>query len=164
MKVSFLCRDFGFFDDVSNLFWETKAAERKCFDIAELHYSFAEVSYITCCRNRYTAKLTEDGVIFEFEGSREALNRFQPFYGRMLWRQKDERVAILEVDGHSYELELVDYRTTTPPEWRLMWFDVVEPILSPDPDNPTEAKILRDNVEIKRVPYRRVYPPKRRDC
>jgi hypothetical protein len=164
VKVAFFCRDFNLFSDLRNLFWERKVAERESWDLAGLVYTYDEVTYITSCDNRYAVKLTDEGVIFEFEGSREALQRLEPFRGRMVWKQKAERAAVLEVDGCSYELELIEYRTTTPPEWQLVWFDVVEPIFSPDPDNPTEARVLRDDVEIKRVPYKRVYPPKTRDC
>jgi hypothetical protein len=156
MKVAFFCRDFNLFSDLRSLFWEIKEAERESWNLSGLIYTYDEAAYITCCDNRYVAKLTNDGVIFEFEGTREALQRLKPFNGRMVWKQKSERSAILEVDGCPYELELIEYRTTVPSEWQLVWFDVVEPILGSE----TEARVLRDNVEIKRVPYKRVYPPK----
>jgi hypothetical protein len=159
MKVSFLCHDSRFFYDVSRCFFDAKLLDFDSLDLAELHYTPGSAKYITCRENSYSVEATEDGILFTFEGSREALQRLEPF-PEMRWMKKEERFAIIEVNNHLYELELVSYETSTPPDWNLMWFDVVEPILQPDPDNPTEARVLRDGIEIKRVQYKRVYPQK----
>jgi hypothetical protein len=161
MKVKFLCIYRSFYNVMAEVFMRAKMTDLESFDLAELHVAPGYAKYVTCRNNVYVVQMSSDGVIFSFEGSREALQRLEPFkWFGVEWVEKGENYGVLEVNDRRYELRLIEYQTSTPPEWKLMWFDVVEPILQPDPENPVEAIITRDGKEIAKVPYKRVYPKK----
>ena len=78
--------------------------------------------YITCRKNIYRAILN-DAVYFEFIGTRNALTE-GVFSG--IVEHVDRDWAVFRVEGKEYSAKLIEYETSTPPEWNLWPTDKIE--------------------------------------
>ena len=79
--------------------------------------------YVTCSRNVYKAILDGGELFFEFKGTRNALAQGR-FAG--IVKHKSARWATIIAGRYSIDAELVEYETSTPPEWGLWPTDTID--------------------------------------
>jgi hypothetical protein len=139
-----------FFRAMRSVFGEAKSEDD--WNLAIFSEQEGQLVYRTCCGNTY--KVTANGT-FMYQGTREGLLRLQPF-PRLKWGTVAPHWATLHIllDGReeSFELEVVRYETTTPPEWGVEWSDSVRRVL----EDPSKAVIISFEGHVKKiVPYSR---------
>jgi hypothetical protein len=157
MRVEFKVRPWkvheerppGFLKVVKMAFLEAKMLDEWGMALLIERPSLGEVIYRTCCNNIY--KATAD--TFSYQGTREGLLKLRPFPS-LQWTTVARNWAILSfIRGqtvYDYELDLIRYETTTPPEWNVEWSDSIRRILT----EPDKAVIISFSGIVKRiVPY-----------
>jgi len=178
MKVTFRVVEEGrgkeLYECVLTAFREAKKADE--WDLATLVVSEDRAEYVTCCGNVWWA--TTDGY-FGYRGTRAGLLRLEPFKNRLRlipvvcyddvavleyveeWEEvkvKNETEEVIRWERvpkrvRRFRLRVVEHETTTPPEWGVQWYEVVQRI--PDTEF---AVIVTDDCIIRRlVPYKNVY-------
>ncbi|MEM1908209.1 MAG: hypothetical protein QXT79_02430 [Thermofilaceae archaeon] len=171
MRAKYLIRAYGketkerVFMDIAELFIMEKIAEMCTEPVNDVAYCEIIMppkrpkiaTYVTCRRNIYRAIL-DDELYFEFIGTRNAL-RGGVFAG--IIKHLDKRKAVFNIGipsvANGLEAYLVEYETSTPPEWDLWPTDKIEYI-----DGKwyvvREEKVLfeiekKDMYEGKRCPF-----------
>jgi hypothetical protein len=171
MRVVFKCSNPELFDYIIKAF---KLAEMNDnWHLASLRIGESKAEYITCCRNRWFVEKVEDGVLFGYEGTRSGAIRLQPFRN-LQWHSYDPPIleyilewqtySIVDENGNehstymvplkvkTFELNVIEYETTTPKRWQLKWYHQVEKI----PER-NMAVIMSPRYPLKIVRYRNVY-------
>lgn len=178
MKVKFKVEEDSeeFFKDIVDAFIDAKDYDN--LDLAMLEVYKDKARYITSCDNEWTIERNPDGtVIFGYEGTRAGAVRLAPFFNLKWvgfegcddkepllkvvkeWTEVEERddegllrdIRSIPTKHKIYKLKVVEYKTTTPPEWGLWWCDDIVPIEN------DKAVIMRFKEPIMVVPYKNVY-------
>ena len=149
------------------------AKENDDLNLAHLDVGDDYAEYYTCCGNTWRVEFKEGNCYFSYEGTRAGLLRLQPFCPMLRWVDVFPNDAVLrlivefdivrEAGGsgrwvefprkfYDFEAIVVDYYTSTPAEWRLGPFDLLEKI------GDGKAVILRNGRYPDRVvSYKDVY-------
>ena len=172
MRVVFKCADQELFDYMLNAF--KNAEKRDNWHLATLRITENRAEYITCCRNKWFIEKTSDGVLFGYEGTRAGAIRLQPFTPSVLWHsfnppilefvEEWEEYITVDENGSEvhrtwiprkvkrFELNVVEYETTTPKRWKLEWYHQVERI-----PYTNWAVIMSPKYPLRLVRYKNVY-------
>jgi hypothetical protein len=179
MRVVFECENPKLYDLLEAAFKNAKLAD--AYDLAELETSDDSAVYTTCCHNVWFIERRGNVVLFGYEGTRSGALALMPFRYldkcALYWSDLDHEAPVLAVvlewqevskfeDGREivcervpkdikrFQLQLVEYVTTTPKEWELTWYDQVERL-------PTDKKavIMRGSWPVRVVDYADVYHP-----
>jgi hypothetical protein len=180
MRVVFECENPKLYDLLEAAFSNAKFVDE--YDLAELETSDDSAVYKTCCKNIWFVERRGERVMFGYEGTRAGAVALMPFRYldkcALYWSDLDHERPILAIvlewqevskfeDGKEivcervpkvikrFQLQLVEYVTSTPPSWELTWYDQVERV----PTDKTKAVIMRGSWPVRVVDYADVYHP-----
>jgi len=178
MKVVFECDDPELYDCIKCAFLNAKLAD--VCDMAKLEISENSAVYTTCRGNKWFIKRDEK-VLFGYEGTRSGAVALMPFRNldnyALYWDVLDhenpvlaivlewQNVSVQEGDNEietrripkvikRFKVSLMEYVTSTPPEWELAWYDQVQRI-----PGDTKAVVMRGKYPLRIVDYKDVYHP-----
>jgi len=106
-----------------------------------------QVYYVTCCGNEWTFDFKEGYI--SLNGSRHSVKRFLGITDANYW---DDAIGFDL--GYGAVLELAEYKTSTPPEWDMKWYEYLE---RPTEDKDKAVIAMPRGFLRKIVPYKNVY-------